>query len=344
MSLTGHRSESFRAELLTRSEQSLGDLDGVTGGQLQWNANASLAGGGELTLADTGQDIDFSSDRIRVWWNESGTEWPLGVFVMAAPSVQYGADSLSRSITLIDKITVIADDCLLQTLQVPAGANVVQAVVDQIKATGEQRIAVTESTKVLSNAMAWEPGTSRLKVINELLAAAGYWSLWTDRNGLFRVDPYTTPADRPIVWDFLEGETAIHSPEWEYHLDLWEATNTVVMVSQADGDEVPWTAYAVDDNPASPTSTVSMGRVLNPIVEENVEAVSQADLQAQATRKLIDNSNVVGRISLAHAAVPIWYNEGVQFRSQGVDTKATITKMSLRLEPGALVQAEWSQA
>lgn len=346
MSLTGHRTETFRVELLTRTEASLGDLDGITGGTLKWNANARLPGGGEIDIdvASSGKEINLSSDRVRVWWNIGEQEWPLGVYVLAAPKTQYGATNLSRTITLIDKLTVIADDCLLATLQVPAGANVVEAVVAQIQATGETRIAATASAKVLSNAMAWEPGTSRLQVINDLLAAAGYWSLWTDARGLYRVDPYTTPANRPVVWTFAEGATAIHSPDWEYELALWDATNTVVMVSQADDDEIPWTAYAVDDNPASPTSTVSMGRVLNPIVEENVEAVSLADLQAQATRKLIDNSNVVGRLSVAHAAVPVWYNEGVMFKSQGMDTKATIINMSLRLQPGALVQAEWSQA
>lgn len=344
MSLTSHRVESFRAELLTRTEASLGDLDGVTGGQVQWNANATLAGGGTLEMDDTGQDINFSSDRIRLWWTVGDEEWAMGVFVMAAPSTQYGSSVLSRSISLIDKITVIADDLLLQTLQVPAGANVIDAVVAQIRAAGEERIAATASDKVLSNAMAWAPGTSRLRVINDLLASAGYWSLWTDRTGLFRVDPYTSPADRPVTWEFKEGQTAIHSPEWEYELALWDATNTVVMVSQEDDNDEVWTAYAVDDNPDSPTSTVTMGRVLNPIVEENVEATSQADLQAQATRKLIDNSNVVGKMSVAHAAVPVWYNDGVRFTSQGTDTKATITKMTLRLKPGSLIQAEWSQA
>lgn len=346
MSLTSHRLESFRVELLTRSESSLGDLDGVTGGELKWNANATLPAGGSIDLTQTAQEINFSSDRVRVWWSvpSAGEEWPLGIYVMAAPVQRYGAESLTRSVTLIDKLTVVADDRLTETLQIPAGANVVSEAVTQIQLTGESRIAWTESTKVLANAMTWAPGESRLQVVNDLLAAAGYWSLWTDRQGQFRVEPYSTPSDRPVVWEFREGETAIHTPDWEYELALWDATNTVVLVSQADDAGVVWTATAVDDNPASPTSTVSMGRTLNPIVQENVEATSQADLQAQANRILIDNSNVVGRLSVAHAAVPVWYREGVQFISQGVDTKATITQMSLRLAPGSLVRAEWSQA
>ena len=350
MSLTGHRRQGYRCELLTRTDASLGDLGYVEGGHLEWNANADLPGGGSILLeTDTSrgaQVINISSDRVRVWWEVEDEEpWPLGVYVMASPSTQYRGDGSSRQITLIDKLTVVRDDCLLQTLQLPAGANIVQAVVTQIQAAGENRIAATPSSSTLSNPMTWEPGTSRLRVINDLLTASGYWSLWTDRTGQFRVEPYITPAARPIVWNFEEGETSIHSPEWEYELPLWDATNTVILVSQADKDtgEV-FVATAVDDNPLSPTSTVSMGRVLNPIVEENVEALSQAALQAQASRKLIDNSNVVGRLSVAHAPIPVWYNEAVAFKSQGIDTRATITKMSLDLDPGALVSAEWRQA
>lgn len=345
MSITGHRKESIRVELLTRTENSLGYLDGVTGGALSWNANATLPGGGEVSVIGRGQDINTSQDRVRIWWELEGEEpWPMGVYVISAPATQYSADGSNFDLKLIDKLTVINDDVLVETLQYAAGSNVVASVVQQIQAAGETKIAFTDSATVLSNAMTWTPGTSRLQVINDLLSVAGYWSLWTDRLGQFRVEPYTAPADRPVVYEFIEGETSIHSPDWEYELPLWEATNTVVMISQADDNDVTFSAYAVDDNPDSPTSTVSMGRVLNPIVEENVEAATQADLQQQCNRKLIDNSNVVGKLSVAHRPLPVWYNEAVKFVSQGTDTKATITKMKLNLEAGSLVSAEWRQA
>lgn len=343
MSLTGNRVESFRAELLTSTDATLGNLEGVSGGHLEWNANANLPAGGSLQLEETDQEVNYSQDRIRLWWKVDDQEWPLGVYVMAAPARKYTASGISRDITLIDKLTVVADDVLTTTLQLPTGANVVNAVVDQIMAAGETRIAATASSTTLSNPMAWEPGTSRLRVINDLLTVANYWALWTDRNGQFRVEPYIAPADRPVVFSFEEGAAAVHSPEWEFTLDLWEATNKVVMVSQANDAGVTMTATATDDNPDSPTSTVSMGRVLNPIVEENVEAATQADLQVQANRKLLDNSNVVGKLAVSHAALPIWYNEAVFFVSQGTSAKVTVTKMSLNLEPGAQISAEWRQ-
>ncbi len=343
MSLTGHRVEGFRIEQLTKSEAVLGDLYGITGGQLTWNANADIPGGGSIRLVETIQDVNYSQDRVRIWCMVNDEEWPLGVFLLAAPSRKYTGDGSTRDITLIDKLSVIKDDVLTETFQVAVGANLVDAAVGQVLAAGEEHVAVTNSAAKATNAMTWEPGTPRLTVVNDLLTAAGYWALWTDRQGQFCFTPYIAPADRPISYEFIEGAASIHSPDWEYKLSLWEACNRVVMVSQEDDAGNVWYASATDDNPASPTSTVSMGRVLNPIVEENVEAASQADLQAQATRKLLDNSNVVGKINVSHATVPVWFNESVHFVSQGMDATATITRMTMKLEAGALMSAEWRQ-
>lgn len=344
MSLTGHRQERFSVELLSNDDESLGFLDGVEGGSLKWNANADLPGSGEITLLGLSQAINFSRDRIRVWWEVTGNDpWPLGVYVLSAPSTQYSSDGKYYRLILTDKLSVVSEDVLLETLQIPAGGNIVEAAVDQVRLTGENRIAYTESEATLTNDVTFSPGTSRREVINTLLTACGYWSLWTDRQGQFRIEPYVAPADRAVVWPFEEGQTSIHSPEWEHELSLWEATNTVVLTSQPDDDDNFWKAYAVDDNPESPTSVIAMGRVLNAIVEENVEAASQLDLQTQANRKLLDNSNVVGKLTVSHAPVPVWYNEAVLFRSQGMDTLATITQMSLSLEAGSLIRATWRQ-
>lgn len=344
MSITGTRVESILVEHLTKSESSRGYLDGISGGDLTWNANADLPSGGYVALRTIDQNINFSQDRFRIWWVVEGEDpWPRGVFVISSPETDYEEDGSSRQVSLIDKVTVVRDDVLLETLTISAGTNTVQAMVAQIQATGETRIAATASSHTLTNDMSWQAGVSRIRVINDLATAAGYWSLWTDDLGQFRVEPYIAPADRNTSYQFIEGETSIHEPEWQHSMPLWEATNTVVLVSQEDDNGNVFFASAVDDNPRSPTSTVSMGRVLNPIVEENVEAASQLDLQVQANRKLIDNSNVVGRINMQHRPIRVWYNESVTFVSQGIDTRATITKMSLRLEPGSLVQTELRQ-
>ena len=153
MSLYGHRVESFRVELLDYQDRTLGMLQGVAGGQLAWNANSPLPGSGSIDLVGSVDMIDASSDRVRVWRVVGDEEWPLGVYVLAAPATNYTATGMTRSIELIDKITVVKDDCITQTLQVTSGSNIVDAAEQQIVATGETRILATPSDATLSNTM-----------------------------------------------------------------------------------------------------------------------------------------------------------------------------------------------
>lgn len=344
MSLTGHRVEQLLVEHLTHTEASLGYLDGVTGGSVKWRARANLKTTGSITLEKLDAGVNVSRDRIRLWWQVNNEEpWPLGTFVIAAPLVEYAEDGSSRELTLLDKLTIIREDHTLETVQVLAGTNLVEAAVSQVLATGESRVASTPSAAIASVPMSWPAGTPRISIVNDLLSAARYKSLWTDGLGQFRIEPYVEPSARATSFSFITGELSIHTWEWSYETSLWEATNTVVLISQAGDDEEPLVATAVDDNPDSPTSTVSMGRVLNPIVEENVEAESQEALQLMANRILIDNSNVFGIISIGHRPLPLWYDQVVRYVASGIDVRASISEMSLNLVPGSLMQAEWRQ-
>lgn len=57
--LAGNRSTSFRYELVSRYGVPLGDLDGVSGGMLDWDANAQIKGGGKLDVSTALDDPDL---------------------------------------------------------------------------------------------------------------------------------------------------------------------------------------------------------------------------------------------------------------------------------------------
>lgn len=341
--LVTHRVESYRVELLNRKDEVLGDLDGVTGGSVEMNANATLRISGNLDLIDQGQNINFSSDRVRIWWQVQGVEpWPLGVYLLDQPSVRMTDEGREWEIGLIDKLAVLQDAAVEQPFSLPAGTVVTTAVRDLILSTGETRLAVTESAEKLASMRVWEAGTSLIRIINDLLSDINYWALWTDGQGQFRVEPYVRPEYRPIMWDFHEGAASIHTPEWVRVHDLGEVPNKVILISQAAEDEEALVATATNSNPESLTSTVTRGRVIAH-VEDGVEVANQATLQSMAERKLLDLSAPAASLEVDHAPVPLWYNDAVTFQSQGHSVTATVTKMSMNLVSGTLVAAEWRE-
>lgn len=347
MSLTGHRRDEHAVfELLTSGEQSLGELTGVRAGsgQIELNANADLRAGGSFVLEDTGQEIAWGSDRVRVTWWADGVEMPLGVFLIAAPTLSHGeAGVVSRTVELIDKLTVPTEQALTQTLTVPAGTNVVDTAVQVLGWTGETRVAVTRSSAVLGTDQTWTPGTSLLRVINDLLDSAGYWSLWTDALGQFRMEPYVAPASRPIVWTFEKGAASIHSPVWDFTSDVQSVPNRVTLTTAADDDGAFLTAVATNEDPASASSFQARGRRWVDYAQEGVEAAGQVALQAVAERTLVELSTPAAMFEqVKHALVPgIWYNSAVRFVSHDVDARATVTKMTVPLAVGEDATAQW---
>lgn len=336
------RIESYTVTLLDREETPVGVLDGVKdGGKVTLVANSQVKGSGSLTWQRYSPDVDWSSALVKISCDTSDLgRINLGVYTVAAPNRDYDAMNYSRGITLIDKLAILRDEVLTTTYSILPGVNLVQAAVQLIQDLGEDNVQFVPSSAASTNPRVWHPGTALIQVVNDLLDSAGYRSVYTDRNGFFTLTPWMSPKVRPTVWNFAEGPTSLHLPQWQYETSLWEATNRVVLLSQADDAGVVMTSVATNDDPSSPTSTVRMGRVSNPIVEEGVDVASQSALDALAQRKLEDNSSVIERLSFEHLLVPVWYNDAVSFRSSGVSTVATIQRMDITLTPGALVKTE----
>lgn len=337
--LTGHRSESWRVELLNLSDTSLGNLDGVAGGDLTFNVYATIRGGGSLDYK--GEPIDWLAHRVQPWYRAEFMgqmiEWPLGVFIPAAPATGYGAAGGTQGIELYDKTLILDQDKVEATYSVAAGAVVTAAVRDLLESIGETRLAVTDSPEKLTTAMIFEAGTSKLRIINDLLDAINYFSIWVDGTGTFRVEPYRKPADRPVRFGFVDDATSIYSPDFVHDFDTFEVPNRVVLIGQSDGEELAPTAVAENRNPGDLFSYPSRGRWITR-VEEGVEATSQAVLDALAARYLADGRSVGSTFDFKHAPIPLDFNDAVGFRrdAEGIDVLGVVESISYSFATGAL--------
>lgn len=331
-----HRVQSWWVERLTSTDGPIGILDGVTAGSIEINSNRPIRGTGSLALDDTGQELDFLADRVRVWWQVVGaTPFPLGTFLMSAPKAAHGDAVTTWEIALFDKLTVPAEHRIRQAFALPAGTVVTDAVRDLLVAVGESSMSVTDSTATLSAGVVWPAGTSHLEIINDLLARINYFSLWCDGYGRYVVQPYARPTDRPRMWDFSEGADAIHLPEFERAADLAGVPNEVVLTTSGNGDDEALVGVASNDNPASPFSTVSRGRTIT--LAETAEADDQATIDALAQRRLDAASLASATITMSHEVLPVALNDVATFDTAGVDALAVIEKFTLDLAADALM-------
>ena len=365
--LYGDRVTSYRWEVLEHSngiDQLVGTLDGVSDGSLSWNQNASVKGSGkadvvDLAVAEAGMlrmaDLELESVRLRPVQVIAGLpENPLGMYLVSNAVEEWEDTGRVWSLKLLDKCTVPEQDKVDQSYAVPAGARILQTVRSILASSGEY-IAIDQSnTLATSGGMVWEAGTSKLKIINDLLDTAGYNALWMDGQGNFRATPRVLPADRSITYEFLgipreltDGEQSIYSPDWNRERDSFDVPNKVVAVEAAGGEDTAaligqWT----NEDPTSPYSYPRRGRwivhTLDSVeVPDGTDASKIAFLRNRARATLVQMSAVQAQAKVEHLPIPVRVGDVLRFKHTraGVDSLHVITRLSLDMNPLGLMKS-----
>lgn len=365
--LAGPRVTDFRFELLSRTEAIIGVLDSVqVGGELRWDYNAAVKGGGLMTVTDLGDDIDWLNVRIRpivtiagigIFEPSGAQEIPLGIFLPSAPVETWAATGRSWAIELLDKNSILDTDVPTDasgnpiTYSLPAGTDVASTVKALIQGTGEAAPAIdTSITATLNKPLTWDLGATRLQVINNLLDATGFFSLWMDHAGQYRISKFVEPEDRPPVYElltpFTPGDLSLMAPDWTRDRDIYSIPNRYVAVSQGSADQPALVSVATNVDPASPFSFPSRGRWITHVTS-GVEADDQGSLDVIARRGLTALTNVNTTITVDHIYLPdLLVNRTVRFVNPdaGLDMLCVITNTNLPLDPMALCKTELREA
>lgn len=337
--LAGPRKPAYTFTLLDSLDRPLRDLDTVKSWSIELNANTRLGASGSLELLHD-HGVDFQKHRVKISYNpgvEGADGWDLGVFLFAEPSLEHEATHSTMSVKLISKLAVVDEDSTVQSYSVAKGQNLVQEAAKLLRSIGETRMSVQDSDLTARESIQFSAGESILTVVNELLDAAGYWSLTTDGSGAYRLEPYVLPSARPIVWEFQAGELAVHAPQWSRDQDISSVPNRVICRTSGEDETPALVGIAENTNKESPFSYQARGRWVTRVYD--VEAAGQAEINQLAQRRLIQAGYPVGTISIKHAPVPVVPREAVRFTSGGVSAVATVAKMRVS-SPGHWVSTE----
>lgn len=339
--LTSDRLESWSYRLLTSRDVTIGPLDGVEGCDLTFNVNSTIRGGGSLTYS--GPPVDWMKHRIQVFYRCAAqgqeAEWPLGVFIPSAPETAYADLVEPVELELYDKLYLLDMNKNRNSYSVPAGAIVTDRIRGILSGAGYAN-AVTDSTETLKSALAWPAGTSYLRIVNDLLAAINYFSVYADGNGIFRCEPYVRPQDRTPSFAFRDDSQGIYSPQFSRLHDTFSVPNRFLAIGTVEGEALPPVAYATDDDPASPYSYESRNIRITE-VEENVDATSPAVLQAYVDRRLSELQRSTRTLSISHLPIPVQLNDVVTFTRDrhGISVTAVVQTLEMDSATGSLVRA-----
>ena len=341
----GARRFTFRYELLDSSNAIVGDLDTVTEATVSQDWLAGIKRKLSLTMRDGGTlQVDWLSDRIRPWVrlhlppyaDEDWVEWPQGVFLLSSPRRHTDdAGTVWRSVDGYDQLQLLSDELAIVRHVVMADSVYTTEVATILWAAGVTAVVRASASRTPVD-KEWDPGTSRLQVINELLAEINYQPLSFDELGNAIVQPYTAPSQRVEEWRYVDDESSLTLPQIDQEVDLFGIPNVWALVV-SNPDQPPISAWYVNVNPASPTSTVRRGRYITDFRTEQ-NAADQAALDAKVARLAFEASQVYEHLSFSTGLMPIHSGNDVYRIVHGplaVNAKFCETGWSMRLEAGA---------
>ena len=308
--------ERVRWELLNNVNQSKGFLNCVLeGGSLDYNYLADIKRKCAFTVAEYGnfENINFFTDRVKIYYeifNYFTNEWmsfPLGVYVLSSGNRTVNKKIVTRGVEGYDLTQVLKRKKHLTRYVVPAGADPLVYVRELIEAAGLSHDIVDNAdttNDVLAAERTYDPGSEFIATINDLLAKLNYRSLYFDNNGIATSGPYSSPSDRLVEIEYVTDNKSIVAEGANLELNVFEVPNIVqVVVSQADRPLL--VGIARNDNPDSPTSTVSTGDERMHVVSDTEDLTSQDQANARAARVLAELSQVYETINFTSSIVPL---------------------------------------
>lgn len=341
MIYSGNRSERWEWDVLGPDLQPVDVPNRFSGGRLDFNIYADTRASGSVRWTGTPAErpdwlnVRLSPRYVATLADGSRVDWRLGVYLPAVPTL----GATGGDVDLFDLSIILRRSEVRESVGMESGTPIIPAVLDLIAEALPGALAQIEDTgPELRTAAVWPPGTSRLRMINDLLESAGYFSLYADFNGTFRSSPYVAPTNRPVEYSFARGEASIFSRSFEITRETFDVPNVVVVISEGSGDIPGMVASKTLDeiSPGHPLSIAERGYEVTR-TETTDQAASVNVLRQQAERLIRESVSTGGTVVLEHAPLPPALNGRYRFTYPGVGTSNyTMQAVEIDCAPGSL--------
>ena len=252
-------------------------------------------------------EIDWMQDEIQPVLLIDGAEYPLGVYMVSKTMPSHDGTRESVSVRAYDRSWRVKATNSESLLYFARGTNYLDAVEGLLTAAGIETVHRVPCAAVLSEDREdWEPGTSYLTIVNELLGEIGYEDLWFDLSGAAVLEPAAVPETDAIdhELDASDPDTRL-LPGYTRDTNLFDAPNVFLCICANPDKAAAMSATAVNDNPQSPLSVQRRGRRICKTYQVNNIADQEA-LQAYADKLRNESLISAETISLTTGLLPGW--------------------------------------
>ena len=297
------------------------------------------------TLGSASFDISESVGEryIRVYLvtiqNGIKEKYPLGTFLVQTPSSSFNGKTKE---VVMDAYTPLLE---LKENQPPLGYTVlknedIMSIAYRLtRDSARAPVVETESKTKLFYDFVADPNDTWLSFLTDLIANAKY-NFDLDEMGRILFSPRQDTASLQPVWTFDDGNSSILYPDMSMDHDLYGIPNIVEVIYSSGSNS--YYAKVINDDPNSPTSTVSRGReIIYRVTDPDVIGdPTQNQIQEYAERLLRELSSLEYTVTYTHGYCPVRVGDCVRLnyeRAGFTDIKAKVISQDISCEPGCPV-------
>lgn len=264
---------------------------------------------------------------------------PLGTFLVQTPSSSFDGKIRNVSMDAYTPLLELKENPPPLGYSIFKNENIMEKAYQIAREHTRAPVVQASSANTLYNDFVANSGDTWLSFLTDLIANAKY-NFELDEFGRILFSPKQDTASLQPVWTYDDNNSSILYPSISMDHDLYGIPN-VVEVIYSNGRDFYY-ARVINDDPNSPTSTISRGREIvhrdtNPSV---IGDPTNAQIQEYAKTLLRSLSTVEYTVSYTHGYCPVRLGDCVRInyaRAGIVDVKARVISQSIKCEPGCPV-------
>lgn len=264
---------------------------------------------------------------------------PLGTFLVQTPSSSFNGKIRDVIMDAYTPLLELKENRPHLGYSIMKDENIMDIAYRLTRESVRAPVVETRSSSKLYYDFVADPSDTWLSFLIDLIANAKY-TFDMDEMGRILFSPKQDTVSLQPVWTFDDGNSSILYPDLNMDHDLYGIPN-IVEVVYSSGDDTYY-AKVVNDDPNSPTSTVSRGReIVHRVTDPTVIGdPTQNQIQEYAESLLRELSSLEYSITYTHGYCPVRVGDCVRLnyeRAGITDVKAKIVSQTIACTPGCPV-------
>lgn len=330
--------EFYKVDPATWKDEKL--LTNVTSCTINWDSTAETLGSATIDMTES---IEESYIRVYLVTVQNGVKEkrPLATVLVQSPTTDFDGKVKSISADAYTPLLELKEKKPPLGYSITKNENIMKIAYDIVDANARARVVPAENDKKLKSNFVANVDDTYLLLVSDLISNAKY-KLDLDEMGVIMFTPIQETAALQPVWEYNDDNSSILQPDVTISQDIYGIPNVVEVIYSNSSGVTKYFPPVRNDDPNSPTSTVSRGReILRRITDPGFVGVpSDEEVEEYAKRVLKEASTIEYSVTYVHGYCPVRVGDCVMLnytRAGLKHVKAKVVSQTIKCDAGCQV-------